>query len=307
MRFTRRTITSVPRGVRTGPAIALASVLLTAAATGRAAAQHRGSLLIVGGGTQPDALVQRFVDLAGGAGHAVIAIVPLAGDEPQATGDEKADQLRRFGARAYTLPLSGDAPAAGAASSLDSATGIWFTGGDQSALASALAGTDIVAAIVRRYRVGAAIGGTSAGAAIMSDSMITGNQRRPDSVGYYGDEFPLIARGTIEIRPGFGLLPGAIVDQHFVRRERTNRLLSAVLERPRLLGVGIDEGTALEVAPDGRWWVRGQSVVVIYDARRATITDTTAPVLGARGVAVHILPPGSSFDPGHGTARLVAP
>jgi cyanophycinase len=188
-----------------------------------------------------------------------------------------------------------------AALRLDSATGIWFSGGDQALVTAALAGTPVLRAMQRRYREGAAIGGTSAGAAIMSDSMITGNQTPPgDTTGYYGDEYPAIARRRVEIVPGLGFLPEAIVDQHFIRRERHNRLLSAVLERPALLGVGIDESAALEVGPDGRWKVLGESAVVIYDARRARVTDGRQPSLGATGLRVHVLPAGGVFDPGSG-------
>jgi cyanophycinase len=105
----------------------------------------------------------------------------------------------------------------------------------------------------------------------MSDSMLTGNQYRapPDTNGYYGDEYDSIARHFIEVVPGLGFLSGAIVDQHFITRERHNRLLSVVLERPTLIGVGIDEGTALEVEPGGGWRVLGASAVVVYDVRAA--------------------------------------
>ena len=158
--------------------------------------------------------------------------------------------------------------------------------------------------LARTYRF-VDVGGTSAGAAIMSDSMITGNQTPPgDTTGYYGDEFPTIARHRVEIVPGLGFLPQAIVDQHFIRRERHNRLLSAVLERPSLLGVGIDESTALEVSPDGRWRVLGESSVVIYDARPEQVTDRKQPRLGAMGLRVHVLPAGSVFDPKTGGGDL---
>ena len=80
--------------------------------------------------------------------------------------------------------------------------------------------------------------------------------------------------------------------------------MSLVLEGPVHLGVGIDESTALIVYPDGHWGVAGSSVVVVYDARRATVTDPTAPVLGATGLVVHVLPAGSRFDPATGTATL---
>ncbi len=283
---------------------------LAAAGGGLAGAQEArpgGRLLIVGGGAQPDELVTRFVELAGGRGRAIIAVIPFASDEPQATGDEKAEQLREFGAQAFTIPIAGNGPAPGAETTLDSVTGVWFSGGDQVPLVRALQGTPVLAAIRRRFRNGAVLGGTSAGAAIMSDSMLTGNQRRPDSLGYYGDEFPAIARGTIEVRPGLGFLPGTIVDQHFIRRERHNRLLAVVLERPTLIGVGIDEGAALEVGPDGLWRVLGQSAVAFYDARSAVITPGEAPLLGASEIRLALIPAGGSFDPKRGTVRLVAP
>jgi cyanophycinase len=176
-------------------------------------------------------------------------------------------------------------------------TGIWFTGGDQVRLAPVLTNTPTLAAMQARYRAGAVVGGTSAGAAVLSDSMLTGNQRRPgDTLGYYGDEFPVIARGVIEVVPGLGFLPGVILDQHFIRRERLNRLLAVVLERPTLLGVGIDEATALEVAPDGIWTVRGMSSVVIVDARAARITDPRRP-LAASDIRLHVVPSGGTFRP----------
>jgi cyanophycinase len=108
----------------------------------------------------------------------------------------------------------------------------------------------------------------------------------------------------VEIVPGLGFLQTAIVDQHFIRRERHNRLMSAVLERPTLLGVGIDESTALEVMPDGRWRVLGESAVVIYDARQARVTGRGRPVLGAMGLRLHVVPAGGVFDPKTGGGSL---
>ncbi|HXE81788.1 MAG TPA: hypothetical protein VN513_00500, partial [Gemmatimonadales bacterium] len=135
------------------------------------------------------------------------------------------------------------------------------------------------------------------GAAVLSDSMLTGNQHPPgDTLGYYGDEFPTIARGVIEVVPGLGFFPGVIVDQHFIRRERLNRLLAAVLERPTLLGIGIDESTALEVGPDGIWTVRGASSVVVIDARRARVASAARP-LAATDIRLHVLSPGAKFKP----------
>lgn len=276
------------------------------ASRGLEAQRARGTLLIVGGGRQPEALVQRFVDLAGGRGKARIAVVPMASSEPVATGEEKAEELRGLGADVFVLNLSREqAESDSAVRLLNGVTGIWFTGGDQVGITAALLNTAVHRAIRARYQAGAVLGGTSAGAAIMSDSMLTGNQYRapPDTNGYYGDEYDSIARHFIEVVPGMGFLHGAIVDQHFITRERHNRLLSVILERPTLIGVGIDEGTALEVEPDGGWRVLGASAVVVYDARASKITGTATP-LGASGIRLHVLPAGSSFDPRTGRATL---
>jgi cyanophycinase len=267
----------------------------------------RGTLLIVGGGAQPPELVKRFVDLAGGAGHARIAVLPMASGDAAETGRDKAAELRGLGADAFVVNVT----RAGAESDsvvrlLAGATGIWFPGGDQARLTAVLANTAALRAIHARYRDGAVIGGTSAGAAIMSDSMITGDQFRAgeDTSGYFGDEYPRIARRSIVIASGFGFLHGAIVDQHFIRRERNNRLLSVVLERPTLIGVGIDEGTALRIDPDGRWGVEGASAALVYDARSADITPAGPARLGASSIRLHVLPAGSTFDPRTGTAVL---
>ncbi len=286
--------------------VTLVSILLVGhVEVGTAQASPRGHLLIVGGGEQSDELVRRFIALAGGPGKARIVVLPMASEEAQATGDEKAEELRQFGAEATVLNLSrAEAEDPATSAQFDSMTGVWFCGGDQARLAPILYDTPTLSAIQRRYAAGSVIGGTSAGAAIMSDSMLTGNQRRPDSLGYYGDEYPAIARGTIEVVRGLGFLHGAIVDQHFITRERHNRLLSAVLERPSLIGVGIDEGTALEIGGDGRWRILGASAVVVYDARQSRVSRPGARLLGASGLRMQLLPAGSSYDPRSGRAVL---
>lgn len=265
-----------------------------------------GHLLIVGGGRQPAELVARFVELSGGPGRARIAVIPLASGAPERSGAGKVADLERHGARAFVLqPDRATAESDSAARLLEDATGVWFTGGDQARITRVLSGTRLQTAILERYRGGAAIGGTSAGAAIMSDSMLTGEQVRAgeDTLGYHGDEYRRIERGAIRIVPGLGFLTGAIVDQHFVERERHNRLISVILERPTLLGVGIAESTAIEVGPDGSWTVLGAGSVVVFDPRAARITSGDAR-LGAAEVRMHVLPAGSRFDPRSGTARL---
>ena len=291
---------------RTLAVVSAVLAALAASATG-ATAQSRGPLFIVGGGERPPELMQRFVDLAGGPDSARIVVIPMASSSPAETGREHAAQLRDLGAEARPLVLDRQrADGADAARAVRRASGIWFPGGSQSRLADTLRSTAVLAAIRERNREGAAVGGTSAGAAVMSDSMITGDQIRPDAdtAGYYGDEFPRIARDYIVLDPGFGLLSGVVVDQHFLRRERHNRLISVVLDHPRLLGVGIDESTAVIVRTDGTWEVAGRSTALVVDARNARVTPPGSGVLGAVDVRVHVLPAGATFDPPSGRARL---
>jgi cyanophycinase len=271
------------------------------AAPQRAAAGH---LFIVGGGPRPAALMQRFVDLAGGPGRARIVVIPIASAEPEATGESQAAELRALGAEARVLVLDrAGASRPGVTAELEGVTGIWYSGGDQNRITAVLGGTPAEAAIAARYLAGAVVGGTSAGAAIMTTPMITGAEARPGGARPSEDAWITIERGNVITAEGLMLLPGAIVDQHFVRRQRHNRLIALILEQPSLVGAGIDEETALQVNPDGSWEVVGRSVVVIYDARRATVTAPANP-LGGAGMRMHVLPAGGRFDPRTGRATL---
>lgn len=265
-----------------------------------------GVLYIVGGGPQTPAMGQEFVQLAGGSGKAHIIVLAMASVNGERSGEEKADDLRALGATARNVWVDhAQADTDSVAALLRDATGIWFGGGSQGRLADVVRGTALERAIAARFAAGAVIGGTSAGAAVLSEHMITGDERR---IG--GDRPPsdsstayiTIDRDNIVTADGFALVRNAIVDQHFLRRKRHNRLISLVLEQAPHLGVGIDESTALVIAPDGQWRVSGESVVVIYDARSAA--RTTTGTLGGSGVLMHVLPKGSRFDPATGRATL---
>jgi cyanophycinase len=271
-----------------------------------AAEAPKGTLLIVGGGSQPAELVRHFVDLAGGPGKARIAILPMATSDAVATGAEKEAELDSLGADSFVVNVTrAQADEDAVVRKLATATGIWFPGGDQSLLTAALQGSAALRAIHQRFEAGAVVGGTSAGAAVMSDSMITGNQFWPGmTAAVDSPSFSRITRRAIEIVPGLGFVHNAIVDQHFLRRQRENRLFSVILERPSLLGVGIDEGTALKVTPDGKWTVLGKSSVMILDARSSRVTPIQAGTLGAADIRVSLLPAGSTYDPRTGDVTL---
>ncbi len=287
---------------------ALLALATCALALPASAQRARGTLFIVGGGPQPDALVAEFVNTAGGRGHARIVVFAMASESGLTGGEEKAQDLRALGATARNLYITrAQADADSIVAQVDSATGIWFGGGDQVLLAKALRGSRALAALVRRYRAGAVIGGTSAGAAVMSAVMLTGDERHAGGARPPDDttnHWLTIARDNTVTEDGFALLTNAIIDQHFLRRKRHNRLISLVLEREPHLGAGIDESTALIVEPSGRWRVSGASVVTIYDARRAARTTRADTPLGASGMVMHVLGAGSTFDPVSGKALL---
>ena len=267
----------------------------------------RGALLIVGGGPRPPVLRQRFMELAGGAGRASIVVFAMASAAGARSGAAEAEELRKLGADAQSLYLTREeADADSNVARLAKATGVWFGGGDQSRLMAVLRGTRTEAMLHERFRAGAAMGGTSAGAAVMTRVMLVGEERRRGGSRYPSDSSLVnitVERDNVVVREGFGFLDDAIVDQHFLRRRRHNRLISIVLEHPRLIGIGIDESTALVVDRQGRWSVIGESSAVVYDARAASVTPRGAPVLGAAGLKMHVLPPGASYDPRTGEAR----
>ena len=268
-----------------------------------AASTARGHLFIVGGGPRPEALTRRFIELAGGPGARIVVFGMASADT--GAGSYGAEALRKLGADAFALTIGREeAMRDSVARLLDGVTGVWFGGGDQSRLTAALGGTPVEAAIHRLYENGAVVGGTSEGAAVMSAIMITGDERRPGGARPDTTQaWITVDRANVVTTRGFGLLPGAIVDQHFLRRRRNNRLLSVALEHPALVAVGIDESTAIQVNPGGCWDVLGASQVVVYDPRPARLTTPPTP-LGAAGVRLSVLPAGSRYEPATGEATL---
>lgn len=233
--------------------------------------------------------MEKFVTLSGGAA-APILVVPSASEEAD-TGDFYRALFAKDHGCTNVTSLEVRSPADGARTDLvalaEKAGGIFFAGGDQRRITKALLGTPVGAALERAWRRGAAVAGTSAGTACMSPLMMTGD----------GD-FTVFREKAVELWPGLGFLPGTILDQHFVARGRMNRLFSAVLEHPDLLGIGIDEGTAIWVRPGGTFEVMGAGWVVVVDAREVAITRRSAGKstnLGARDLRVHILQKGDTF------------
>jgi len=247
---------------------------------------------------------ERFVHLAGGAGKARIALLPMASTDYDEEAQEVISDLKKLGADVTLLDLDrAEAQNESVAKKIGEYTGFWFSGGDQSRLSRFLEGTRVLAAIEAGYRSGAVIGGTSAGASVMTSVMLTGKRRAPKTPTEIDNLN--VMKGMQEVSKGFGFFQGAIVDQHFMHRARYNRLLSAVVDYPHLLGVGIDEETALLVRPDGKWEVLGEYYVKVFDARRARIIGDNGPLAAASNIRMHILSAGSFFDPKNRRVTLV--
>lgn len=214
--------------------------------------EPKGSLVIVGGGGTPDAVRKKFIDLAGGAAKAKIVVIPTAGEDADSTKESDMEEYlepwRKQGAASLLLLHTRSHEKANDPEftrAIDEATGVWFGGGDQSRITEAYLGTNAEKAFRRVLERGGVIGGTSAGAAIMSKVMITGGGEKATAGA------------------GLGYLPGAVVDQHALKRSRLNRLVGVVADHPELIGIAIDEATALVVEPD-EWHVLGKSYVVFY-------------------------------------------
>jgi cyanophycinase len=269
---------------------ALCLVLALFLPQGSATTSGPGPIIAVGGGGTTDAIVAKMLALAGGK-DAIVAVLPQS-SEAEDAGDSSVKMWLDAGAKkAFKV---GFADRATAKALLESASLIWMPGGDQNRFMKVIAGTGLDDVIRARHRAGIAVGGTSAGAAVLSQSMITGDA-----------DLQSLTAGTTTIAPGLGLLPDVIVDQHFLRRQRQNRLMSAVLERPEQLGVGVDEATAA-IFHNGTIQVLGRSAVVVIDARRAQVEPQAANrPLAARDVRVTILRDGMSLavvpTPGSGS------
>ncbi len=261
-----------------------------AAACASAGEPARGHLVLNGGGSKPDAVMEKFIELAGGP-QAPIVVFPTASGEPD-TGEYYQDLLGGYGCSNVTVAevrSTEDAADRELSDRVAAAGGIFFSGGDQRRITEALLGTPVGDAVIDAYARGAVIGGTSAGTACQSRLMITGD----------GD-FTVLTADNVVLWEGLGLFEGVIVDQHFVARRRLNRLISAVLEHPDLLGVGVDEATAVWVRPDRTFEVLGDGWVMVFDAANAEVLRADHPgsgtALGVHGMTTHVLLPGDVFD-----------
>lgn len=257
--------------------------------------QVKGHLVIIGGGDRPIYIMQKIVHLAGGENSRFI-IIPNASSIPHEVGSRQKEEFIKLGSKnaEYIVLDSSMVNSTEVIAKFNGITGVFFSGGDQSNLTRLLNGTKLLEKIKEIYKNGGVISGTSAGAAIMSQVMITGNELvNKDS----SSSFISIQVNNIEVKEGFGFINSAIIDQHFIKRKRLNRLISLIIENPKLTGIGIDEATSIVVYPDEIFEVLGENQVIVFDASSSkNIKSDKNGNLGAEDIKMHILTDGSKFN-----------
>lgn len=256
-----------------------------------------GKLLVIGGAEShdvgDDAILERFVLLAGGPA-ADLVVIATASESPADREQEYAEVFHRLGAPRVTplrLACREDSNSDHAASVLERATGVFFTGGDQLRITTVVGGSRVDSLLHARLADGMILAGTSAGAAMMSSTMILGGSRAS------------VSTGSVRTGPGMEFLPGVLIDMHFAQRGRLNRLLSAIAMFPHELGLGIDENTAILVDGDV-FEVIGAGTVTVIDAGRAsTISaaaldddDGSGGAIALCDARLHVLPVGWQFN-----------
>lgn len=254
----------------------------------------RGQLVIIGGAEDKEGdckVLREFVRRAGGT-KARIVVMTVATELPREVGENYIKVFERLGAediRIIDTVTREDATSSTHLEAIKKATGVFFTGGDQARITSILKGTELDAAIHKRYEEeGVVVGGTSAGAAMMPDMMIVEGASETN---------PRV--DVVQMGPGMGFLPGVVIDQHFLQRGRLGRLISALAQQPAVLGFGIDEDTAV-IVNGKEFEVVGSGAVTVVDESEAThsnvgeiLKDEALAVCGAR---LHILPQGYRFN-----------
>lgn len=244
------------------------------------------------------AVLMEFLRRAGGR-KARILILPQASARRD-TGREYVELFKNFGAKeAVSLEFRqrAEAGASEQVKLLRKATGIFFSGGTQMRIATIMGGTPLEAELQAAYRRGCIVGGTSAGASILSKTMIA-----------YGRGGPTPRERIVQFSAGLGFTDRFVFDQHFRQRDRLGRLIYAVSSHPGIVGVGIDEDTAAIVEDDARLMVVGSGAVTIVDGFQVTDTDIAeienGGAVAVSNLVVHVLTRNSVYDGRTHTAAL---
>jgi cyanophycinase len=256
---------------------------------------RRGHLLVIGGAEDPDekdmTILPHLVEMAGGKGARVV-ICSSPSESPEEKVRVYGDLFEKIGVKEVIgAPITSrtEAEQEEFRKAAEQATAIFFTGGDQLRLTSLMAGSHFCETIRERlYDDDLIVAGTSAGAAALSSVMIIG-----------GSNGGTVRREDVQLAPGLGYWRDVVVDTHFNQRGRVNRLLAISAQNPQVLGIGLDENTAVDCIPGQSFTVIGAGVVTVFNGR---ITHTNAAMVGdddtlaLTDATLHVLPSGYRFD-----------
>jgi len=257
---------------------------------------NKGNLFIIGGGSRTTELMQTLVSAAQLKPADYIVILPMSSEAP----DTSFYYIQRDFVKVCSNQIaqlnftSENVNDKKWLDSLQNAKLVFITGGDQNRFMKIVLNSPVHKAIKTAYANGSTIAGTSAGAAVMSKEMITGNEYSGDSV--VSGSFKKIRHHMVEIKEGLGLINTAIIDQHFIARSRYNRLLSVLAEFPSQPCIGIDEGTAI-IVYGNQIRVTGASQVVLLRLPGRQKNNTKGNgILNMRNVQLDILTAGDEFN-----------
>ena len=254
--------------------------------------KSKGKLFIIGGGSRPDFLVDRMIKEARLKSGETVAIFPHASEEQDSSFYYAKQQFEKRNLKALDCAFKKDEKLPPfKLDSLKTAKLIYIGGGDQVRFMEIINSNPEVKNLLKSaYQNGKMIAGTSAGAAVMSEVMITGNQLKYKD---YENTFDNIEIKNVETKQGLGFIKTAVIDQHFVVRSRYNRLLSLIIENPTYKGIGIDEGTAILVK-NGAAEVVGRAQVIVFKNPKQS-KKLNGDKLGAQGITLDIYLNGEKF------------
>src|SRR5262245_52123262 len=216
-----------------------------------------GALVIVGGGRVGPEILTRFFDLAGGRNAPLVVIPTAAGADSYPDDWSGLKMFKDFGVTNITILHTTDRKVADSEAfvrPLTTARAVWFPGGRQWRLVDSYLHTRTQREVERVLERGGVVGGSSAGASILSSYMVR---------GAHENNYIMMAPGYEE---GFGLIKGVAIDQHMLTRNRQDDLEEVVAKHPEVLGIGIDESTAIVVRGQ-QFEITGASKVAIHDGR----------------------------------------
>ncbi len=255
----------------------------------------KGSLFIIGGGDRPLSMMQQMIATAQLKEKDYVVVLPMSGANPDTSFYYIKEDIQKACNNAI-VQFNFTKATVNYQQWLDSlqhAKLIFITGGDQSRFMDIVLHRPIHVAIKKAFANGATIAGTSAGAAMMSEKMITGNELLGDSIG--SGPFTKINYNMVEIKEGLGLVTSAIIDQHFIIRSRYNRLLSVLAANPTLQCIGIDEATAI-IIEGKKVTVTGESQVIrMRLPARKKLAVAKANMVRLKDVRLDVLTVGDVF------------